>query len=238
MKEQKVIEVIFLDKELSQIIPASFQSNKYADKLARIRFDNGAITHLLVHVEVQGYYDANFSEQMFTYFYRIYDYVGPYIEALTLFTYPEAEPGSLVFDYKMLKTHLMYQFHVCKLWEEESKRLYEMDSPFALALLAAKEAICVRKKSDEQQLAIKLRLGEKLLALDYDITIITKLFQFISNYLKSSSKEFDETFQLKFQELKLKEKAMGIIELIAKKKPIRRRHLLERKNKKACFKDI
>jgi hypothetical protein len=63
----------FLDKELNKILPKSRTKNRRADKLIKVFLKNGKEQWILIHTEVQGYYDEEFSERMFTSFYRIYD---------------------------------------------------------------------------------------------------------------------------------------------------------------------
>jgi hypothetical protein len=63
----------FLDKELSKISIKSKNGKKIPDKLVRVHLKSGKEQWILIHIEVQGYEDIDFSERMFKYFYRIYD---------------------------------------------------------------------------------------------------------------------------------------------------------------------
>ncbi len=56
---------VFLDDELRQISPASEETTRYVDRLVRVWMLDGQEQWVLVHVEVQGYRDAEFSRRMF-----------------------------------------------------------------------------------------------------------------------------------------------------------------------------
>ena len=65
----------FLDKELEQLFPSNPDdfTPKYVDKLVKVFTYEGTEKWILVHIEVQGSTDHEFSHRMFQYFYRIYD---------------------------------------------------------------------------------------------------------------------------------------------------------------------
>jgi hypothetical protein len=74
----------FLDKELEQLFPVEPDdfSPKYVDKLVKVFTKSGEEQWVLIHIEVQGSIDNNFSHRMFQYFYRIYE---KYQKPLTAF---------------------------------------------------------------------------------------------------------------------------------------------------------
>ncbi len=63
----------FLDKELLQISPKSEETKRFVDRLVKVWMLNGEERWVLIHVEIQGYRETEFSRRMFIYFYRIYD---------------------------------------------------------------------------------------------------------------------------------------------------------------------
>ena len=71
--------VEFLDKELEQLFPDSKENQRFVDKLIKVFQRDGQERFFLVHVEVQGYIDPNFSERMFIYFYRLFDHYLAFI---------------------------------------------------------------------------------------------------------------------------------------------------------------
>jgi len=65
--------VVFLDKDLEQIMPEADTRRRHADKLFKVWLNDGEEHWFLVHVEVQGYPDTDFAFRMFQYYYRILD---------------------------------------------------------------------------------------------------------------------------------------------------------------------
>jgi len=65
--------VEFLNIEMEQLSPKSRGGAKFADKLAKVYLKDGTEQWILVHIEVQGDAEEEFSLRMFRYFYRIYD---------------------------------------------------------------------------------------------------------------------------------------------------------------------
>ena len=63
----------FLDKELQKILKRSEVGKKIVDKLVKVYLNDGSEKWLLIHIEVQGYQEKNFSERIYIYNYRIFD---------------------------------------------------------------------------------------------------------------------------------------------------------------------
>jgi hypothetical protein len=62
-----------LDKELQQIMADAELGRRYADKLVRAWRKDGIEAWVLIHVEVQASYEADFALRMYVYHYRIFD---------------------------------------------------------------------------------------------------------------------------------------------------------------------
>ncbi|MEH2333718.1 hypothetical protein [Nostoc sp.] len=63
----------FLDTELQQLEPDAEIRRRLVDKVAKVWLLDGEEAWVLVHVEVQGQYDSQFAERMYTYNYRLFD---------------------------------------------------------------------------------------------------------------------------------------------------------------------
>lgn len=64
----------FLKQELTDIAGSSGkQGEMVADNIIEVRFKNGEKQYVLIHIEVHGYENIDFSEKMFRYLCRIYD---------------------------------------------------------------------------------------------------------------------------------------------------------------------
>jgi hypothetical protein len=87
--------IVFLDKELSQIMPNDENSPRRVDKLMQISLKNGGNRLVLIHPEVQGYKLSDYTEREFVYYYRIYDRFLLPIGTLVIFTDtdPNYEPN-------------------------------------------------------------------------------------------------------------------------------------------------
>ena len=58
----------YLDKELEEIVSEHSSAIRHIDKLIKVWLKSGEEHWMLVHVEVQGYKDADFAERMFVYY--------------------------------------------------------------------------------------------------------------------------------------------------------------------------
>ena len=83
----------FLDKEMEQLTIRSIKRAKYVDKLVKVYLKNGSEEWILVHIEVQGYPDKEFSLRMFRYFYKIFDRHGKRIVSMVILTGSETDTG-------------------------------------------------------------------------------------------------------------------------------------------------
>ena len=80
--------ISFLDQELHQISPRSEETKRFIDRLVRVWMLNGEERWVLIHVEIQGYRETEFSRRMFIYFYRIYDKFNRDILSIAVFADP------------------------------------------------------------------------------------------------------------------------------------------------------
>ncbi len=130
--------VDFLDKELQKITRKAKNSRRYADKLVKVHFLNGAEQWILIHVEVQGAADVDFSERMFVYFYRIRDrYQKPVISLAVLTdTQPNFRPSH--YSDEIAGCSIRFEFATVKLldWRDKTEELLQHDNPFGLLIAA------------------------------------------------------------------------------------------------------
>ncbi len=57
----------FLDKELERVVRDAETGKRFADKLVKVYLRDGTEKWLLIHLEVQGYYDLGFEKRMYSY---------------------------------------------------------------------------------------------------------------------------------------------------------------------------
>ncbi|OIJ22398.1 hypothetical protein BKP45_07110 [Anaerobacillus alkalidiazotrophicus] len=76
----------FLEQELRKLYHESETNKKIMDKLVKVYLKNGEDKWILIHIEVQGTNETDFSKRMFQYFYRAFDKYDQQIYAIALFT--------------------------------------------------------------------------------------------------------------------------------------------------------
>ncbi|MGK5091679.1 hypothetical protein WDW89_06635 [Deltaproteobacteria bacterium TL4] len=176
-------EVEFLEKERARLFPESEEIGRRVDKLIKVYLKSGQEQWILIHVEVQGYRDTNFSERMFVYYYRVYDRFKQKLVAFALFTDPSPNYKPERYDYEFYGTKLEYSYRHYKVLEQEESELLNQSNPFALAIIAAQYALKA-KGNEDQKIVFKLKLIRILLECEYSKEQIRHLFRFIDGLLK------------------------------------------------------
>ena len=127
----------FEDKEFNRLFPKSQSKDGPVDKLIKVKLKNGNDKLILVHVEVQGYYEKDFTRRLFRYFYRIYDKYQKNIFTLVIFTDPNKSFKPNQYRYKFLDTELSYKYRTYKILEQSETDLIKDKNPFAKVILAS-----------------------------------------------------------------------------------------------------
>ena len=210
--------IIFLDKELSQIMPESEDSGRSVDKLLQVSLKTGYNQLILIHPEVQGYRHENYAEREFIYFYRLYDRFKMPIVTLVIFTDSELNYEPSFYSYSFLGTEILYKYRTYKVMKQSAESLASSDNPFDAVILTAYWAIeRKREKLSEEDLAdLKIDLMRRLLTSNYDKNRIRKLLVFIKTYLRFEKPENILKFEENYLELLKIDKPMGVIEILAK----------------------
>lgn len=176
----------FLEQELEKIIKKSKKHRKYTDKLVKVFLKDGKEQWVLIHIELQGYRDKEFSERMFTMFYRIYDSFQKKIAALAIFTDGEEgyKPSSFEYDYFHTKIH--YEYFSYKILEQKEEELIEMKNPFAMVVLAGLYTLKTEGKSKsiyEKRYEFKKSLLKLLKNKGYDDKKFLDIMSFIDGIM-------------------------------------------------------
>jgi len=170
----------FLDKELQKILTTSETGKRYADKLVKVYLTTGEEKWLLIHVEVQGYREADLAERIYVYNYRIFDRYRKEVISTVILTDPDPSyrPDRYVRS-RWGFTHTM-AFPLVKLIDYRKRRdeLEVSTSPFALVVEAFLRYI--DGKGDPDRLyAAKRQCIAALLEKSYDKRRIRALLRFI-----------------------------------------------------------
>ncbi|WP_251669639.1 MULTISPECIES: hypothetical protein [unclassified Sporosarcina] len=97
----------FLQQELFQEVADRKKGRRSADQLVKVYLIEGGEQWILIHIEVQGVNEEDFSKRMFQYFYRIFDRYEKKIAALAIMTSPYENNYPKSFQYDFLAQRLI-----------------------------------------------------------------------------------------------------------------------------------
>jgi hypothetical protein len=210
--------ILFLDKELSQILPESEQGSRNIDKLIQISLIGGGERYILIHPEVHGYRHEYYEEREFIYYYRLFDRFKLPIGTLAIFTDtdPNYEPNC--YRTSFLGTEMTYKYPTYKVLNQDPSVLAASDNLFDAVILTTYWAIKRKRNelSEEELLDLKLDLMRRLLAKNVDKTRIRKLLRFIKAYIRFEKPEINRIFEENYEELLKIDKPMGVDEILNK----------------------
>ncbi|BDU50523.1 hypothetical protein [Haliovirga abyssi] len=198
----------FLDKEVSGIFQKTRKEQRYADRIVKVYMKTGEENWILIHIEIQGYYEKEFSERMFKYFYRIYDKYNKKIVALSIFTDSRKGYEPNIFEYEFYRTKLRYEYISYKILKQREEELIKSNNPFAMVVLAGLYTIKSEGK-ELDRLKFKYQLTKLLLKKGYKREKIEKIFKFLDSLLYLP-KELELEYEDEVKRLTGGEEQMGI----------------------------
>ncbi len=127
----------FLDKELEKIVPDSSIKKRYADVLVKVVLKNGKETWLLVHIEVQGYYEKEFAKRMYSYNYRIFDRYEKDVVSVAILTDSSKDYRPDIFERNYWDFKLLFKFPIVKIidYKDKEEELQKDKNPFSIVVL-------------------------------------------------------------------------------------------------------
>lgn len=186
----------FLDAELQQIVRDAELGKRLADKLVRVELVNGASVFVLVHIEIQGQYEADFAKRMYIYNYRIFDKYDLPVASFALLTDDNSAWKPHEFVSSVLGSTAKLEFPTAKLLEVVSA-LPSFDgvrNPFAIIGLAHLKARETRTKPLERY-EWKLYLVKILYANAFSKQNILEILRFL-DWLLFLPKELEQQFRI------------------------------------------
>ncbi|MBE9463230.1 hypothetical protein ACFP1I_28100 [Dyadobacter subterraneus] len=205
----------FMDKELEQLFPSEeIEAPKFVDKLVKVFTKAGKEEWILVHIEVQGYNDKNFSKRMFTYFYRILDKYGKPLTAIAIFTDRNKRYHPSVFEYEFLGTKNTFSFNTYKIIDQHEADLTKNENPISVVILTVLLALKRKKLNDEDLFNLKYILARNLLKRKIERKKIDDLLIFLHQYLRFADSEYSIKFDKVIEELTENKRNMGIREMV------------------------
>lgn len=197
----------FLDGELNKIKIKSKSKNRRSDRLIKIYLKDGTEQYLLVHIEIQGYYEENFSDRMFTYYYRISDlHKTRNITAISIYTEDIKDFKPNKFENNIFGTKILYEYNTYKVLEQKENELKKTSNIFSFIILAVLYSL-KSKNNQKRKLNFKIELMKILISKNYSEEDILELFEFINLFLSFSSEKYDNLFYEELEKMpKTKEK--------------------------------
>jgi len=170
----------FLDKELQQVVRDAELGRRFADKLVKLWRRNGQEAWVLVHIEVQGQYEADFAQRMYVYNYRLFDRYNRFVASFAVLADERPNWRPQQFGYQLWNSEVHFQFPVVKLLDywERWQTLESSQNPFSLVVMAHLKAQETRQDQQERK-TWKLMLTRQLYERGYSREEVIHLFRFI-----------------------------------------------------------
>ena len=170
----------FLDKELQKIVRDSELGKRWADLLIKVFLKDGSERWLLIHIEVQSYFERDFAKRMFVYNYRIFDRYNKDVVSLAILADPSPNFRPDKYEVKYWGFKLEFKFPVVKLldYRERWEELEKSKNPFAIIVMTHLKELETKKDIDER-LFWKTTLIKRLYEKGFKKEDILMLYKFI-----------------------------------------------------------
>ncbi|MEH1768266.1 MAG: transposase [Nostoc sp.] len=170
----------FLDTELQQLEPDAEIGRRLVDKVAKVWLLDGEEAWVLIHVEVQGQYDSQFAERMYTYNYRLFDRHKKRVISLAVLADEQANWRPSSYSYQLVGCRVSLEFPVAKLldYEQGWETLEQTTNPFGVIVMAHLKTKATQR-NPQNRLQWKLSLVRRLYERGYSREDIRELFRFI-----------------------------------------------------------
>lgn len=191
-----------LDKELQSITTEAMIGKRFVDKLIKVKSIDGTEQVVLLHIEVQGQKEDEFSLRLFQYYYRLFDRYKKPILTLTILTddnksWNPENYQTKVWDFPVLS----FNFQTCKLlnYQDNKEDLESVDNPFGIVVLAHLAAT-ETKNDSKARYKIKFALIRRLLEKGYGRDYVINLYKMI-DWVLVLPKELALEFKSKIHDL-------------------------------------
>ncbi|MBD2203890.1 transposase [Calothrix sp. FACHB-1219] len=214
----------FLDTELQQLEPDAEIGRRFVDKVAKVWLLDGEEAWVLVHVEVQGQYDSQFAERMYTYNYRLFDRHKKRVISLAVLADEQANWRPSSYGYQLGGCRISLEFPIAKLldYEQTWETLEQTTNPFGIIVMAHLKTKATQR-NPESRLQWKLSLVRSLFERGYSREYIQELFRFIdwvmvlpkelASSFKTVVRNYEETNRMRYvTSIERLAKEEGIIE--------------------------
>jgi hypothetical protein len=170
----------FLDQELSQVVRDAELGKRLADKLVKVWTKSGDETWVLLNIEIQSQEESNFSDRIFTYYYRLRDRYNVPIVNLVILGDERSTWRPDSFQAAKWGCEVDFRFPIVKLLDYEAhwEDLEASRNPFAIVVMAHLKTKATRKDFGARR-EWKFRLTRMLYERDYSRQDILTLYRFL-----------------------------------------------------------
>lgn len=199
----------FLDTELQQLEPDAEIGKRLVDKVAKVWLIGGEEAWVLVHVEIQGQYEREFAQRMYTYNYRLFDRHKQRVISLAVLADEERNWRPASYGYELGGCRVSLEFPTVKLldYEDDWENLEQSTNPFGIIVMAHLKTKATHR-NPESRLNWKLSLVRRLYERGYSRQDIIELFRFIDWLMvlpeeltlsfKEVAKSYEEVGRMRF----------------------------------------
>ncbi len=182
----------FLDKEFEKVVKDAKIGTRLADLLVKVYLKSGEEKWLLIHIEVQGYYEKDFAKRMYIYNYRIFDRYGIDVISLALLIDSIASFRPESYERKFKGFELIFRFPIVKLIDYKKEERYKAlekqiemkgKNPISFVVMSYLKEIETGKDIDSK-LFWKITLVKGLYEAGYTKKDILNLYRFIDWILR------------------------------------------------------
>jgi hypothetical protein len=177
--------VTFLEQELQHLVELFSYKKKVSDKLVKVFLKNGAERWLLIHLEVQSYFELEFNKRMFLLYSWIFGKYEKEIVTLVVYTGTANPKEFNVFQLNTHGTELRYKFNTYRVMLQDNDKLLASDNIFALFVLANKYTNETRGEENYlERLELKEKLFQLALAKQINLDKIMRLLIFVHQIMQ------------------------------------------------------
>ncbi len=176
---------------------------------------------MLLHLEIQGNSEKDFSRRMFEYFIRVFSKHGRPVAAIAVLTGKSSANMRAAYEDRCLWMRARYEYKTLSIGDYPDEALKASTNPFAAVVLVAKEVLLRVKGTDEKRDKVLLEhkimmvrlLKEKMAVFGEKKT--EAILGFLNNYVVFKKPETNRKFMEQTDEIFEKKNTMGIIEQLA-----------------------
>jgi hypothetical protein len=218
----------FLDTELQNILESIGTSKRILDKLVKVRLKDGTFKWLLIHIEVQSYFEKLFAERMFLLYAMIFGKFRQKILGIAIYTGKKIPKNFNKYEDSGYGSTAFYEFIAYIVRDQNEAALLASTNIFALFVLANLYVIKTHQK-DPNRLLMKEKLFELAFERKIDLHKITRLLTFVDGLMQLSKDLQMEYKNFVFKQVKtnpkmvkMNESSIMIQEYLAERAEFRR----------------